>query len=305
MKSLVLGGNGFIGSHLVDDLLSAGHDVVVLDKAHDIFRPPIDGVSYFIGDFGDSSKLAEALEGVDVVYHLISTTVPSTSNLDPASDVRGNLLCSLQLLDLMTKMQIKKIVYLSSGGTVYGVPNEMPIKETHALKPICSYGIVKLAVENYLYMYQQKHGLDFVILRASNPYGERQGHVGVQGVVGTFMSQIAKGEVIKIWGDGSTVRDYVYVGDLSRLCVQAGERSSVGIFNVGSGEGHSVKEVIDTIVAVSGIEVSPIYESARSFDVPRVVLDIENARRTYDFCPSVTLRDGFERTWLWLRSQIV
>lgn len=182
MKALVLGGCGFIGSHLVDRLLASGHKVRVLDRAPELYRAPIANVDYRFGDFADAPLLAEALEGIEVVYHLISTTVPPTSNLDPVADVEGNLINTLRLLQLMVQKNIPKIVFLSSGGTVYGIPETVPIPESHPLRPICSYGVVKVAIENYFQMFHQLHGLVYVVLRASNPYGERQGHAGVQGV---------------------------------------------------------------------------------------------------------------------------
>ncbi len=299
MKVLVLGGCGFIGSHLVDDLLVAGHKVHVFDRSPELYRAPLANVDYFFGDFSDSPLLAEALEGVDVVYHLISTTVPSTSNLDPISDVQGNLINMLRLLQLMVQKKINKIVYLSSGGTVYGIPDVVPIPETHPLCPICSYGVVKVAIENYLQMFHHLHGLEYIVLRASNPYGERQGHVGVQGVIGTFMRKLLADEPIEIWGDGSVVRDFIYVGDLAELCVRACDHKVNGIFNVGSGAGNSINDIVSTLVSVTGKQMVPIYKSGRGYDVQRVVLDVQRAINTFGWIPKVGLAEGISRSWLW------
>ncbi len=303
MRALVLGGCGFIGSHLVDGLLEAGHKVRVYDRTMELFRASLPEVDYRFGDFSDPQFLAEALDGVDVVYHLISITVPSTSNLDPVADVQGNLVNTLQLLQLMVQKKIPKIVFLSSGGTVYGIPESVPIPETHPLHPICSYGVVKVAIENYLLMFHQLYGLGYVVLRASNPYGERQGHLGVQGAIGTFMGKILADEYVEIWGDGSVVRDFIYVGDLAELCVRAGvaARNSCGIYNAGSGVGYSINEVVETMREVTGCEVKLRYKEGRGYDVPKVVLDIRKSAREFGWVPKTNLKDGLQRSWAWVR----
>lgn len=300
MKALVLGGCGFIGSHLVDGLLAAGHKVRVYDRAPEQFRQPFANVDYRFGNFSDAPLLSEALEGIEVVYHLISTTVPSTSNLDPVADVQGNLINTLQLIQMMVQKNIPKIVFLSSGGTVYGIPETVPIVETHPLRPICSYGVVKVAIENYLQMFHQLHGLEYVVLRASNPYGERQGHAGVQGVIGTFMKKILAGEPIEIWGDGSVVRDFIYVGDLAELCVQAGEKRTVGIFNAGVGQGVTVNEVLNKLVVVCGKPAEVVYRQNRNFDVHEVVLDITSAINTFNWNTTTEFDHGLKKHFSWM-----
>lgn len=297
MKVLVLGGCGFIGSHLVDGLLAAGHKVRVFDRSPELYRAPIANVDYRFGDFADAPLLAEALEGMEVIYHLISTTVPSTSNLDPVADVQGNLINTLRLLQLMVQKNIPRIVFLSSGGTVYGIPDFVPIPESHPLRPICSYGVVKVAIENYLQMFHQLHGLEYIVLRASNPYGERQGHAGVQGVIGTFIRKVLAGEPIEIWGDGSVVRDFIYVSDLAELCVLAGQSNVTGTYNVGSGVGYSINEIISTLTSVTGKPMEPIYQLGRSYDVPEVVLDITQAAKVFGWHPNIDLERGLECTW--------
>jgi len=299
MRVLVLGGGGFIGSHLVDDLLAAGHKVRVYDRSADLYRSPFANVDYRFGDFSDSPSLAEALEGVEVVYHLISTTVPSTSNLDPVNDIQGNLINTVRLLQLMIHKNIRRIVYLSSGGTVYGIPKSVPIPESHPLRPICSYGVVKVAIENYLVMFHHLHGLEYVVLRASNPYGERQGHSGVQGVIGTFIEKLLAGESIEIWGDGSVVRDFIYVGDLVALCVLAGEKNVSGIYNAGSGVGYSINDVVGILSAVTGMRIAPDYKVGRGYDVSKITLDISGTKSMFDWLPLVGLENGIESTWRW------
>ncbi|BCO09746.1 NAD-dependent dehydratase [Desulfolithobacter dissulfuricans] len=300
MRVLVLGGNGFIGSHVVDHLLAKGVKVRIFDRSKARYRSSLNNVDYRLAPFDDVPALAESLEGIDVVYHFVSTTVPSTSNLDPISDIGGNLVGTVRLLQLMVQKRVRRIVFLSSGGTVYGIPDVVPIPESHPLRPVCSYGVVKIAIENYLHMFGHLHGLEYVILRASNPYGERQGHKGVQGVIGTFAAKVLAGEPIEVWGDGSIVRDFIYIGDLADLCVRAGCTGGSGIVNAGSGIGYSIKDVINVLSKVSSRDVQVCYREGRPFDVPRVVLDITKAREWFDWEPRIDLNAGIGQTWQWL-----
>lgn len=300
MRVLVIGGNGFIGSHLVDVLSRAGHKVRVFDRSPELFRSPLQDVEYRLHNFNDSAALAEALDGVDIVYHLLSTTVPSTSNLDPVADIQNNLIGTVKLLQLMQQKGITRIVYLSSGGTVYGIPEVVPISERHPLQPICSYGVVKVAIENYLLMFQKLYGFRPVILRPSNPYGERQGHGGVQGVVGTFLRKVRADEEIEVWGDGSVVRDFIHVSDLAGLCLKVIEHDTCGIFNVGSGVGHSILDILNAVERVTGKKLAPVFKPARGYDVPRVILDVSQAKQVLGWKPVVELDDGVARTWRWM-----
>lgn len=302
MNVLVLGGNGFIGSHLLDELLAVGHSVRVFDRFPENFRPPCPNVDYRTGQFGDAFSMAEALQGVEVVYHLISTTVPGTSNLNPIADISDNLIATVVLLDQMVKMGVKRIVYLSSGGTVYGKPRAVPISEDHPLNPICSYGVVKVAIENYLNMYHELYGLRPTIIRPSNPFGPRQGHGGVQGVIATFFAKIFHNRPITVWGDGSIIRDYMYVTDLTRLCVIAGEGDFTGVLNAGSGKGVSVSNIIEQLKDVTGRQPSVSYEPGRAFDVKEIVLDISRAKTITGWHPIVDFADGLKQHWDWYSS---
>jgi UDP-glucose 4-epimerase len=297
---LVLGGNGFIGSHVIDELRDANHEVRVFGRDPDPWRPPLDGVRYYSGDFSNTLMLAEAMQGVDAVVHLISTTVPNTSNLDPVSDIQTNLVNTVQLLQLMKAAGVHRIIYFSSGGTVYGVPTLLPVPETNPLNPICSYGVVKVAIEKYLAMFEHLYGLRPLILRPSNPYGPRQGHQGVQGVVSTFMHRIVDGERLTIWGDGTVKRDYIYVGDLARLCRIVIESDQTGIFNAGSGEGQTLNEVVAAIEAVTGRIARTDHTAPRRFDVPEIVLDISKATDVFHWKPQVGFDEGLARYYAWL-----
>jgi len=297
MRALVIGGNGFIGSSLVEVLRARGTEVAVLDPG----RPRADldwrGVDYHTGSLADSAATARALAGVQVVFHLASTTVPGTSNLDPLADVQGNLVATLGLLGAMRAAGVRRIVYFSSGGTVYGNPAVSPVPESHPLHPISSYGVVKVAIENYLQMYRLLGELDPVVLRPSNPYGPRQSTAGIQGAVAAFLGAARRGEPVRIWGDGEVVRDYLYIDDLVELAATAGLSDATGVFNVGSGEGTSLNQLVAIIEGVIGRSLEVQYQPGRSFDVRRIVLDLAAARTAFGWAPAVPLVQGIARTW--------
>jgi Nucleoside-diphosphate-sugar epimerases len=304
MKVLVTGGCGFIGSHVVDTLLERGIRVRVVDRGREMFRDPLPSVEYVTGDFSDSALISEALMGVDAVIHLASTTVPASSNIDPIADITGNLIGTMKLIEGMRAVGVKNLVYTSSGGTVYGNPQTDPIPEDHPLQPISSYGIIKSTIEKYLFMENHLHGLRYCALRASNPYGPRQGHRGVQGVIGTYLWRIVKNEPIEVWGDGSTVRDFIYIRDLADLCVTALASSACGVFNAGQGQGASILEIIEMIQNTTGKKLTPVFRAGRDFDVPRVILDISRAQQTFDWVPKLDLQSGIDQTWDWVLRQV-
>lgn len=301
MKVLVTGGTGFIGSHICDELLRRGHSVRVYSRREEPFRAPLPGVEYYIGEMEDTFYLSEALTDMECVIHLVSSTVPSTSNLDPVADITTNLVSTVRLLELMRRAGPKRIVYLSSGGTVYGEPVRVPVRETDELKPLCSYGVTKIAVENYLGMYAALYGLEPVVLRPSNPYGPRQGRIGVQGLIAAFLNRVQSGQALTVWGDGEVVRDYFFVTDLAELCALAIESPATGVFNAGSGKGASINDVIRLIGEVTGEQLQVDYATNRGFDVRETYLDISRARDCFGWEPRVELAEGIALHWQWLQ----
>jgi UDP-glucose 4-epimerase len=303
MNCLVLGGNGFIGSHLVDKLLAAGHRIRVYDRRDELFRSPLSGVDYAHGGLEDREALRRALGEMDVVYHLISTTIPATSNQAPAFDVQSNVIGTLGLLEECVTARVSRVVFTSSGGTVYGVPQGNPIAETHPTDPICSYGITKLAVEKYLGLFHHLYGLEYVVLRCANAYGPRQDPHGQQGAIAAFLTRVARGEPITVWGDGSAVRDYVYVEDLVQahlLAAQVPERCFT--VNIGTGVGHSINQVCRVVSSVTGRSPSVEYQAARSVDVAVNVLDPTLSEKTLSWRSKTSLEEGISKTWKWILS---
>lgn len=301
MNCLVLGGNGFIGSHLVDKLLAEGHRVRVFDKNEEHYRKPIASVDYQYGDFGNRGLLMEALTDIDAVFHLISTTLPKTSNDDPAFDVQSNVIETLFLLEQCITRKVKKIIFISSGGTVYGKPLILPISENNPTDPECSYGITKLVIEKYLHLYWLLFGLDYCILRLANAYGERQRSTATQGVIPVFLERALRNDEIVVWGDGSVIRDYIYVTDISSALLKALTYSGeMKIFNIGSGHGHSLNDVIHVIESVTGRPLQVKYTNGRSFDVPISVLDIARAKKYLNWTPTISLLEGVASMYDWM-----
>ncbi len=304
MKVLVLGGNGFIGSHLIDRLLAGGHKVSVFDRQPELYRDPLPEVTYHIGDFGNRSALTQALKGIDVLFHLVSTTVPKTSNEDPAFDVSSNVVESIYLLEKCVEEGVKKVVFVSSGGAVYGTPEIVPVSEDSPTHPESSYGITKLTIEKYFALFHRLHGLDYVIVRPSNPYGPRQNPGGSQGVIGVFLGKIAAGQTIEIWGDGEATKDYIYIEDLVEGIYRAAfVKRSARIFNLGTGVGQSLNDLVHAITKVADRPVTVVYSAKERYDVSKIWLDITRARQELDWEPVTPLDVGLEKAWAFAKSQ--
>ena len=308
---LVLGARGFIGSHLTDALLSAGAKVRAFDRLgvqplKGVESDRREGLTTINGDLVSVKDIDAALAGVDICYHLVSTTLPRSSNLDPAYDIETNLLGTLRMLDAAVRHKVGKVVFTSSGGTVYGHPNQALISEKHSTEPTCSYGIMKLAIEKYLALYQQLHGLDYTVLRLANPYGERQRIESSQGAVAVFLGKALRQESVEIWGDGSVVRDYLHISDVVRaLLIVNGSPCQASVYNIGSGHGVSINELIQAISAVTGIDMKVDYLPGRNFDVPVNVLDITRAKAELGWAPLHSLRTGLEATWQWMQREYI
>lgn len=304
MKCLVLGGGGFIGSHVCDSLLAAGHHVWVFEKegrSRENLLHAGTRLAWIEGDFSNPEDLRIAVEGKDIIFHLISTTLPKSSNDNPKYDVSSNIIPTLHLLEAACAARVRKVIFFSSGGTVYGIPSIIPIPEAHPTNPECSYGIHKLMIEKYLTLFYNLYGLDYTVLRVANPYGERQRPAGTQGVIGVFLYKALKGEVLEIWGDGSVVRDYVHISDVARaaLCVIDAEVPEK-ILNIGSGKGISLNEIVHAIEVVTDRTLTVRNTTTRAFDVPVSILDISSARKYLNWSPEVDLLTGIGKTATYL-----
>jgi UDP-glucose 4-epimerase len=302
-RCVIYGGGGFIGSHIAEQLLADDVRVAVFDKKQSSLRNIqhiISDIDFIEGDFSNRVDLRESLNGQDYAIHLVSTTVPATSNQNPQYDVESNLISSLHLLDECVKQKIQKIVFISSGGTVYGNPVTIPMREDHPTNPTSSYGIIKLTIEKYLHLYRQR-GLNHVVLRLANPFGERQNpHVG-QGLITSLLYQIKHQLPVTVWGDGEIVRDFFYVKDGATAVARALRyQGDYSIFNIASGRGLSINRILDEFRATLNLTFTVDYLPARGFDVTQNVLDISLARKELNWNPETALESGLIKTWSYI-----
>ncbi len=246
---LVLGANGFIGSHLTDALSAANHDVIAFDRfSGDTRFEHSDNIKQFHGNFLNKNDLRSALEGIDYVFHFISLTTPATAENDPLIDIETNIRMSIELLNLCAEMGVKRVLFASTGGAIYGEGAGKPFLETDCPQPISPYAIGKLTIEHYLRYFRIKHSLDSVSLRISNPYGERQPLHRKQGVIPVFLENIIKGNEITVLGNGEMVRDYIYVKDAVKMIVNMFDKEhNHEVYNIGSGNGTTVNHLVEVI----------------------------------------------------------
>ena len=305
MRCLVLGGGGFIGSAVSDRLLHYGHRVRILARPklvpYRLFGTQ-EAVEWMRGDFLNIHDLRQAVDGIDVVFHMVSATVPKSANDDPILDVQSNLVGSLQLLQVLQERPVSKVIFVSSGGTVYGRARTVPIGEDHPTNPLTAYGITKLAIEKHLHVFTHLTGIPSLILRVSNPYGPRQRAETAQGAAVVFLHRILAGLPIQIWGDGQTTRDYIYVSDVAEPFAQAvNYGGSEPVFNVGTGEGTSLNTLAEMVEQVTKLPVVRTYLPSRRFDVPISILDNTRIRKALGWSPQTTLREGIMRTLAWMK----
>ena len=262
-------------------------------------------VEWITGDSLSTHDVNSAVKGADVVLHLISTTLPKNSNDDLIYDVQSNLVGTLQMLNAMEANNVRKIVFISSGGTVYGIPKYLPIDEEHPTDPLVSYGITKLTIEKYLYLFERLHGIKAITLRVSNAYGERQRIETAQGAVGVFLHRALTGNPVEIWGDGSVTRDYIHVSDVAEAFAQAVKYSGPkNIFNISSGSGTSLNELVLMLEKALGKPIERRYLPARPFDVPVSVLCNDLARTELNWTSSTSMGTGITQTAEWMKREL-
>lgn len=305
MNCLVIGGGGFIGQWLTRHLLESGRDVVVLGRRQAVPDGLDARARYVAGDYGDpaalSTLLAEAHEVVDLAY----ATVPKSSFDDPVFDIDQNVRPAVTLLQAAARStRLRKLVFVSSGGTVYGHAVSTPIDEHHPTNPVSPYGITKLAIEKYGLMFQQLYGVPVVVVRPGNAYGEGQAPFRGQGFVATAAASMLEARPLTVYGGDQVIRDYVHVDDIASAIVAALDFGAVGAcYNVGSGLGHSTQEVLDLISGHArqhGAATEVIQMPARPFDVMVNVLDCARLESRSGWRPRIKLEDGIERAWCWL-----
>jgi UDP-glucose 4-epimerase len=299
MKVLVTGGAGFIGSHVVDTYISHGYDVAVVDDLSTGRFSNLNPEATFYKMDIRSPRLTEVFEKErpDYVNHHAAQMDVRRSVVDPLFDADVNILGSINLIECAKRFQIKRFVYISTGGAVYGEPEYLPCDEAHPINPICQYGASKHTVEHYLYMYHQLYGLDYVVLRYPNVYGPRQDPHGEAGVVAIFTGQMLRGEQALINGDGEQQRDYVYVGDCARANLLALQtKNAPAIYNLGSGQGTSVNQIFAALKEITAYTLPEMHGPAKVGETSRIYLNATKAQQGLEWVPTISLEEGLGQT---------
>lgn len=304
MNTLVIGGAGFIGTHLVSELLATGRTVTILDRRTDAIQELPRGADYVAGDFGQCQLIRELLCNHEEVIHLAYTSVPKTSFENPFSDLLENLPPTVQLF-AETAESGRKLLFVSSGGTVYGEAGTLPIREDHPTRPISPYGLTKLTLEGYAHLYAVTHGLKFVCVRPANAFGPGQKPFTGQGFIASAMTSMMRGLPVTVFGQRGTVRDYIYVGDLAAGIVSALEKGRPSeIYNLGSGVGRTNMDVIEAILPLmKGLshEIRIEHLPERTFDVRANILDSGKLHKDTGWSPTTPFDKGLLRTREWLK----
>jgi len=305
MKILVTGGAGFIGSNVSDALVKEGHEVAVVDNLSTGKEENINPeVKFYNIDLLDIESLELVFREFkpDVVNHHAAQIDVRKSVKDPAFDAETNIIGSINLFELSINYGVRRIIFASTGGALYGEPKALPASEDTPIEPLSPYGVAKYCVENYLNYFKRLYGIERVILRYANVYGPRQDPLGEAGVVAIFTGKILKGEKPVIYGDGTQTRDYIYVEDVVKANVLALEGKE-GVYNIGTGKETSVNELIEVFSKVLGREIKPEYAPPRIGEVSRISLDGERARKELGFVPKYSLPEGIRKTIEWYRGK--
>lgn len=302
MRCCLIGGNGFIGSHLAPLLEASGRELTVVGRSGAPARKLPPRAKYVRGDYGDQQLLRELIAHADELIDLAYATVPQTSFADPMNDLQANLPPSVAMLRSASECGgLRRVILISSGGTVYGPARSLPITEEHPTVPISPYGITKLAIEKYGLMYHRLKGLPVIIVRPGNAFGPEQMPETGQGFVATAIARILGGRGVTIYGREGTVRDYVHVADLARGVAAALDHGEPGsIYNIGTGVGKSNLDLLKSIEPLAsrgGRRIDVRFDERRGFDVPANVLDSTKLTAISGWKPSIPFEAGIEETW--------
>jgi UDP-glucose 4-epimerase len=307
MRILVTGGAGFIGSHTVDALVAAGaHEVSVLDGLSSGKREQVNPAARFYeADLRNADAIVPILEREkpEVIYHLAAQMDVRRSVADPALDAGINLVGFLNVMELARRNGLKRVVFASTGGAIYGEQEQFPCDEEHPRRPVSPYGVAKLATEAYLFFYKVQYEIDYVALRYANVYGPRQDPHGEAGVVAIFCGRMLGGMPSTIFGDGEQTRDYIFVGDVARANVAALGAKASDAFNIGTGVETSVNQLYRSLASAAGLKTPPSYAPARPGEQRRSVISPARAGQVLGWRPEVTLDDGLERTFKFFKDR--
>lgn len=298
MKILVTGGAGFIGSHVVDGYINLGHDVVIVDNLRTGFRHNVNAKATFVELDIRSPKLDEVFvtEKPDVVGHFAAQMDVRQSLEDPLFDADCNVLGTINLLECCVRHNVKKVIYASTGGAIYGEPDSLPADEGYPTNPLSHYGLSKFVAEEYIRLYRRIYNLDYTILRFPNVYGPRQNPHGEAGVCAILVALMLEGKTPTLFGHGEPLRDYVYVGDIAKANILALDKGSGEIINLGSGKGTSVRELYDILADYLGFNAEPVLKPLRPGEVERIFITGTKAKEILGWTPGVDIATGLRLT---------
>lgn len=305
----VIGGGGFIGAHIVNNLISKKRKVIVIDKNPLSLVSYIKNVEYIVGDFNNKNLLSKVFKKVEDIIVLAYSGIPKTSFEDPVKDILENLPPIVRLFSVASEFKIEKIIFISSGGTVYGEPELLPITESHATNPISPYGITKLTTEKYAFIYHKTSGLPITCARPGNAFGEGQKPFIGQGFIASAIASILKGKEICVFGSLDIVRDYVYVTDIASGIIAVLDQGRMNqCYNIGTGIGKSIDEVLSSLFNLAkpfGFKPKIKILPKRSYDVSANILDSTKIFKDTGWKVNISFEDGLKKTWDWMYGQYI
>jgi UDP-glucose 4-epimerase len=298
-RVVITGGSGFIGSYLIENLRKDRNIGTIVSLSRNPKK--VKGVQPEKSDFANEKTLNRILKKDDIVVHLACSTTPQLSETDRVQDIEDNVIKTVRLLEICKNKQIKKFIFMSSGGTVYGYSGKKSHRENENCSPINSHGVMKLTIEKYLEVFRHQYGLNYIVIRTSNPYGRITDTQKNQGLIDIFFKKIIKNEELQIWGNGEIVRDYIHIEDLVNLIVKVIKKNVINeVINAGTGIGTSINRVINIIENTTGQKARKTYLKNRKFDIPHNVLSIKKAKKVLDWSPKISLKDGSKKLYVLL-----
>lgn len=299
-KVAILGAGGFLGTNLARTLVGKVDELRCFGRSP-VFPEALRAVNWTDGEL-DGQEVRKLVSGCDTVIHLASSSTPATADRSIASDAKCNVIATLKLIDQCVDLGVRRFVFISSGGTVYGIPTQVPTPEDSPTNPITAYGVAKLTIEKYLAVYQRQRGLDYRVLRVANPYGPYQTARKGQGIIAAAIAAVLQNMPLEIWGDGRVVRDYVFVADVVDAIIKVIRHEGPSrVFNIGSGRGHDLLQVIRSVEVLTGKSLRTRFRPARPADVPVNILDTSLAASELSWQATTSLEEGLAMTIDWTR----
>lgn len=305
---VLVGGSGFIGLNLAKALIQAGYHVTIVDIRFPVipgFKYTAKNINFCKVDYRDAKKIKGVLKNQDVLFHLACSSLPGTPIAKVENDIRDNVIESVRFFKNVVESGIRLIIFPSSGGTAYGNQEKLPIKETFLTNPICSYGVTKLMIEKYLFFFNKMFGVDYLIFRIGNLYGPGQMPNATQGVIANVIDKLLQDKPITIFGRGDNIRDYIYVEDaVKALVIGLKKGLKNDVFNISTGKGHSINDVIRVIAKVTEIKPRIVHSCKRPFDVAANVLDSHKFFLATGWKPETSIEEGIKNAYEWIKGSL-